>query len=149
MVGLKEQQQSKDEVIEELRNEINDCSVRKKRADLLLRGLRAEKQKWVVCIRMLASKFHSVAGDVLLTSGFITLLGGLPQKYRGKCLTKWARQLHENGFDSGDEFVFAELFGDSFKIRRWHQLGLPNDVMSVNNALVIAKTKRFCLLLDV
>jgi dynein heavy chain len=77
LVGLKEHQQSKDEIIEELRNEINDCSIRKKRADLLLRGLRAEKQKWVVCIRMLAQKYHSVAGDVLLTSGFITLLGGL------------------------------------------------------------------------
>ena len=90
-----------------------------------------------------------MAGDVLLTSGFITLLGGFPQKYRNKCLQKWAKQLHDNGFDSGDEFVFAELFGDSFKIRRWHQLGLPNDVMSINNALVIEKTKRFCLLLDI
>lgn len=78
LVGLKEHQQSKDGIIAELRDEINDCSIRKKRADLLLRGLSAEKQKWVVCIRMLAQKYHSVAGDVLLTSGFITLLGGFP-----------------------------------------------------------------------
>jgi hypothetical protein len=58
--GLKEHQKSKDEIIEELRAEIQDCSIRKKRADILLKGLSAEKQKWIVCTRMLASKYTSL-----------------------------------------------------------------------------------------
>jgi hypothetical protein len=41
--GLKEHQKSKDDIIEELRAEIEDCSVRKKRADTLLKGLSSEK----------------------------------------------------------------------------------------------------------
>ena len=56
--------------------------------------------------------------------------------------------LNEEGFSCSKEFVFTELFGDSYKIRKWHANQLPHDTMSVNNALVIEKTKRFCLLLD-
>jgi dynein heavy chain len=54
----------------------------------------------------------------------------------------------EEGFECSKEFVFTELFGDSYKIRKWHLNKLPSDSMSVNNALVVEKTKRFCLLID-
>jgi hypothetical protein len=40
---LKENQRAKDAITDGLKDEIRDCSVRKKRADLLLRGLSAEK----------------------------------------------------------------------------------------------------------
>ena len=84
--GLKEHQKSKDDIIEELRAEIEDCSVRKKRADTLLKGLSSEKQKWIVCTRMLSSKYNTVTGDVLLSAGYITLLGGFDQRFRNKVI---------------------------------------------------------------
>ena len=96
--GLKEHQKSKDEIIEELRAEIQDCSIRKKRADILLKGLSAEKQKWIVCTRMLASKYTTVTGDVLLSAGYITLIGGFSQRFRNRLLQKWAKALTEEGF---------------------------------------------------
>ena len=40
--------------------EIDDCNLRKKRADNLTKGLSAEKQKQIVCQRMLASKYATV-----------------------------------------------------------------------------------------
>ena len=146
--GLKEHQKSKDDVIEELRAEIQDCSIRKKRADILLKGLSAEKQKWIVCTRMLSSKYTTVTGDVLLSAGYITLIGGFNQRYRNKIVQKWAKTLTEEGFQCSKEFVFTELFGDSYKIRKWHLNRLPTDNMSVNNALVVEKTKRYTLLID-
>ena len=146
--GLKEHQKSKDEIIEELRAEIQDCSIRKKRADILLKGLSAEKQKWIVCTRMLASKYTTVTGDVLLSAGYITLIGGFSQRFRNRLLQKWAKALTEEGFQCSKEFIFTELFGDSYSIRKWHQNQLPHDNVSINNALVVEKTKRFCLLID-
>ena len=52
LTGLQDHQKSKDAVLEDLQAEIQDCSIRKKRADILLRGLSSEKQKWIVCTRM-------------------------------------------------------------------------------------------------
>jgi len=146
--GLKEHQKSKDDIIEELRAEIQDCSIRKQRADILLKGLSAEKQKWIVCTRMLSSKYTTVTGDVLLSAGYITLIGGFDQRFRNKVIQKWGKTLIDEGFQCSKEFVFTELFGDNYKIRKWHANGLPFDTMSINNALVVEKTKRFSLFID-
>ena len=131
-----------------MRAEIQDCTTRKRRADVLLKGLSAEKQKWIVCTRMLAAKYTTVTGDVLLSAGYITLLGGFSQRYRARLIQKWAKALTDEGFQCSKEFIFTELFGDSYQIRKWHLNELPHDHVSINNALVIEKTKRFCLLID-
>ena len=99
-------------------------------------------------MRMLSSKNNTVVGDVILSSGFITLLSGFPEKHRNRCLHKWTKILHDMGFQRSTEFSLTELFGDSDRIRTWHAHHLPQDDMSVDNALVIEKTKRFCLLID-
>ena len=60
----------------------------------------------------------------------------------------WAKVIFDQGFDSNRDFDFAELFGDVNRIRRWHFNSLPTDQMSINNAIIIEKTTRFCMLLD-
>ena len=47
-----------------------------------MKGLNAEQQKWVVCTRMLNSKYDTVQGDVLLAAGYITMAGVFTQKFR-------------------------------------------------------------------
>jgi hypothetical protein len=99
-------------------------------------------------MRMLRERYHTVIGDVLLTAIYITILSGFTQKYRGKCIEKAMRIMRDEGIQTSDEFKFSELFGDALKIRKWHNNYLPTDEMSINNALVIEKTKKFCLLID-
>ena len=40
------------------------------------------------------------------------------------------------------------MFGDNFKIRDWHSNDLPPDHYSTDNALIMAKTKRYCFFID-
>jgi dynein heavy chain len=97
---------------------------------------------------MLSNKYSTVTGDVLISAGFISLLGGFNQNYRSKIIRKWQKILTEEGFPCSKEFSFSELFGDAFKIRKWHMNLLPEDILSINNALIIEKTKSFILLID-
>lgn len=97
---------------------------------------------------MLSNKYSTVTGDVLISAGFISLLGGFNQNYRTKIIRRWQKILAEEGFPCSKEFIFSELFGDAFKIRKWHLNLLPEDTTSVNNALIIEKTKSFILLFD-
>lgn len=99
-------------------------------------------------MRMLTSKSSTVVGDVLLTAGYVTFLSGFSQKYRHRALQRWKRFLEDDDLLNSPEFNFTELFGDSYTMRRWHQHHLPPDTVSINNALVIQKTKRYCLVLD-
>jgi dynein heavy chain len=73
---IRKEQDESDKEIEVIRSEIHDCKLRMKRADILLRGLSSEKQKWIVCTRMLAGKYMTVNGDVLLSASYVSLLGG-------------------------------------------------------------------------
>jgi dynein heavy chain len=54
---LRSHQIDKTKLVEELKLQIQDQMVRKRRADALLRGLSSEKQKWIVCSRMLDAKY--------------------------------------------------------------------------------------------
>jgi dynein heavy chain len=99
-------------------------------------------------MRMLSTKYSSVTGEVLLTSGYVNLLSAFSQRYRKVCIFKWQKALNEEGLECNSEFNFTELFGNSYKIRRWHENSLPSDTMSVNNALTIENTKWFSLLID-
>lgn len=59
-----------------MKEDIERCSVRKERAAKLLSGLGGERQKWLVCNRMIDKKFVTIQGDVLLGAAFITYLSG-------------------------------------------------------------------------
>jgi hypothetical protein len=93
--------------------------MRKKRADALTKGLSSEKQKQIVCQRMLASKYATVQGDVVLSAAYVTLASGFTQKYRSMLLRKWQRSLYDEHITYNDDFILQELFGDTFTIRDW------------------------------
>ena len=78
----------------------------------------------------------------------MTLLSAFPKRYRQKCIEKWTKFMSDEGLSCTPEFVFADLFGDSYTIRRWHMNYLPTDNTSVENALIISRTKRYPLLID-
>lgn len=137
--------------VDVLRDELRDCRERKRRADILMRSLASEKQKWMVCTRMLSGKYKNVAGDVILAGAYITFLSGFTKKYRHRLLLKWTELLVSAGFhvSTSDSFSLVDLFGDSQKVRAWTQdHGLPNDEHSLNNAVVMEKTQRFTICMD-
>jgi dynein heavy chain, axonemal len=76
--------------VEILQNQIDECSVKKDRAGKLLNGLGGEKQKWLVCNRMIDKRFVTIQGDVLLGAAFITYLSPFSQKFREKACEKWS-----------------------------------------------------------
>ena len=87
--GLKLHQETKQKAIDELKEQIDGTITHKRRAETLLKGLSAEKQKWVVCTRMLSGKYDTVQGDVLIAAAFITMGSAFTQKYRLKLIAKW------------------------------------------------------------
>lgn len=63
---------------------------------------------------MLSAKYTTVTGDVLLSAGFLTLLGGFSQRFRARIIQRWTKTVTEGGFQCSREFVLTELFGDSY-----------------------------------
>jgi dynein heavy chain len=53
-----------------------------------------------------------------------------------------------NGLTCSENFLIQELFGDNFQVREWHANGLPGDKISTDNALIMQKSKQYCLCID-
>ena len=116
-----------------------------------MRSLATEKQKWIVCTRVLSTKFQNVAGDVILGAAYLTFLSGFTKKYRSKLLSQWIELLLKAGFhvSSVENFSLVELFGESLKVRAWtSDFGLPNDDHSLSNAVVIEKSLQVTICID-
>lgn len=86
---LQEHQEEKTKQVEELRVDISETTTRKKRGEDILKSLLVEKQKWIVCSRMLHSKYASVNGDVVMGAAIIIFGGGFTEKYRQILIQKW------------------------------------------------------------
>jgi hypothetical protein len=121
---------------------------RKRRASQLLKSLVTERQKWVVCYRMLNDKYETAQGDVVLSACYITMGSAFTAKHRKAMLPRWQECLRKEDIHHSELFEFQEMFGDNLKIREWHANDLPPDSYSTDNAIVMIKTKRFQFLID-
>lgn len=63
-------------------------------------------------------------------------------------MNEWQLCLKDSDLPYSEIFNFQDLFGDNFKIREWHANQLPPDTFSTDNAIIIAKTKRYRLIID-
>ncbi len=97
---------------------------------------------------MISSRDQTVAGDVLLSAAYISLLGGFTFTYRNKLIKKWKGILSDHGLPVSEDFNFNEVFGDNIKIRDWQYNGLASDHMSVSNAIIMEKSKHYCICID-
>lgn len=61
---------------------------------------------------MIAKKFLTIQGDVLLGAAFITYLSAFTQKFREECVEKWEAMIKRFGIRISDDFNFNKVFGD-------------------------------------
>jgi len=148
MEGLQIHQDEKTVIINDLKANIEDTILKRKRAERLLKNLTSEQQKWIVCSRMLTSKYDTVQGDVVLTACYVTMCSGFTPKFRKNIISRWQACLLKESITYNSVFEFQEMFGDNFKIREWHENELPPDQYSTDNALIMCKSKRYQFFID-
>ena len=54
----------------------------------------------------------------------------------------------ERNIACSDVFALAKVLGDPVLIRGWAIDGLPNDSLSIDNAIIMSKARRWPLMID-
>ena len=148
VAGLTAQLQAMQRNKTELEDKIATCATRLQRAEKLLTGLGGERGRWTASADDLAARYRDLTGDVLLSAGFLAYLGPLTQQYRDALLLAWGQQCRALAVPASEVFSLAKVLGDPVKIRQWQLAGLPNDSFSVDNAIIVDKTRRWPLMID-
>jgi len=68
--------------------------------------------------------------------------------YRSQLETSMIRKLKELGVPYREEVTMRLFLGDEVKIQQWNISGLPKDSTSIENGIIIDKSKRWPLMID-
>lgn len=65
-----------------------------------------------------------------------------------ECVKDWHNKCRELGISCSDTFVLYDTLGDPVQSRTWQLAGLPVDSFSVDNAIIVAHSRRWPLMID-
>ena len=133
---------------DELARKVQECEVKLDRADKLIGGLGGEKVRWAQTVSFLTDSIRNVVGDVVISSGSIAYSGPFTPLYRQKLNEKWLAKLEEEGVPHTAGVNLIKTLQEPVKIRSWNINGLPTDSVSIENAIIVSRARRWPLMID-
>ncbi|CAH1393775.1 unnamed protein product [Nezara viridula] len=131
-----------------LTQELEICSIKLEKATFIINSLGGEQIRWKQLEEENQEKLDKLPGNVLLSCGVITYLGPLSSDLREHLVTDWKTKLHEMEMPFSNDFQFSQVLSSELAIMKWVMNGLPNDPFSVDNAVILNSTLKYCLLID-
>ena len=111
-------------------------------AESLVGKLVGEHTRWSEQVKVLQKEFEELPLCSQLAASFITYLGPSPEDVRVELVRKWNEEVGLPHFD------LAQFMSTESEQLLWKAEGLPSDMLSVENALIILNGSRTPFLID-
>eukprot|EP00931_Biecheleriopsis_adriatica_P059471 TRINITY_DN3558_c0_g2_i1.p1 TRINITY_DN3558_c0_g2~~TRINITY_DN3558_c0_g2_i1.p1 ORF type:complete len:4446 (+),score=1220.06 TRINITY_DN3558_c0_g2_i1:273-13340(+) len=133
---------------DDLAYQVDLCKKKLDRAETLIESLGGEKARWTENAAVLSVDYVNLTGDVIVSSGLIAYLGAFTPDFRERAVTQWTNISKDKEIPSSAKISLEGCLGEPVKIRNWTICGLPNDAFSIENGIVIDKSRRWPLCID-
>jgi len=117
-------------------------------ANRLLVGLSGENQRWTEDSRNFAVKRKRLVGDVAVVSAFVSYVGPFNAMFRNMLHDQFTATCHEKRVPAHQQTAPVEFLIDQGTVGNWALEGLPNDDLSIQNAIVVTRSSRYPLMID-
>ncbi|KAM9783033.1 dynein axonemal heavy chain 11 [Neosynchiropus ocellatus] len=120
-------------------------------ANRLVSGLESEKERWSQSLVHFEKQQNTLCGDIVLTAAFVSYMGYFTRQYREELLNnKWIPFLKSQkvSIPMTDGLDPILMLTDDATVAAWHNQGLPNDRMSMENAAILTTSERWPLIID-
>uniref|UniRef100_A0A8V0Y274 Dynein axonemal heavy chain 7 n=1 Tax=Gallus gallus TaxID=9031 RepID=A0A8V0Y274_CHICK len=145
---LQQTLESKNQEKADLENQVDLCCKKMQRAEQLIGGLGGEKTRWNETALELARQYTNLTGDILISSGIVAYLGAFTSSYRKMQTKEWTLLCKAKNIPCSDDFSLTTTLGEPVEIRAWNIAGLPSDMFSVDNGIIISNARRWPLMID-
>lgn len=129
-------------------DEVNECEAKLRRARELIGGLGGEYTRWSETAKALGERYYQLTGDILVGSGVVAYLGVFTTQYRHKQIENWVQICTDLNVVCAKDYQLTHILGDAVLIRSWNIFGLPSDLFSIDNAIIVTNSRRFPLMID-
>ena len=132
----------------DLNQEITDCKKKLERAEKLISGLEGEKVRWIETVKQLGERKDLLVGDCLIAAGMVSYSGPFTMDFRQELEHMWNENIERLKINHTPNIRMSKVIGDDVTIRIWNVAGLPNDDLSVENGIIMFKSRRWPLMID-
>jgi dynein heavy chain len=130
-----------------LEEEMHKTQVYLSRAERLLSGLAEEYERWGRTAAMLTERMPFLAVTSVMSAAMTAYGGPFTAPFRQRLLDRWLQVAKELSLVCPPTFRLSDVI-EPVVIRNWQSNGLPTDEISVENATIVAKSRRWCLCID-
>jgi dynein heavy chain len=132
----------------ELVDDMNLCEVKLERAHKLIGGLGGEKARWGENVKDLTAQLSFLPGDCIVAAGMVSYAGPFTAGVRTQCEENWLKAISTLGIVHNSTCSMKKVLGEPVKIQQWVVASLPNDSLSIENGIIIDRTRRWPLMID-
>lgn len=128
--------------------ELAENQTKLERAKALVGLLSGEKQRWGENVETMKKYSALIIGDCLIGAAMIAYSGAFTSKYRMKMEESWKRKLDDEGILKSPNASLRYVMEEKLQTRKWNLNFLPNDNLSIENGIIMFKTRKWPLMID-
>eukprot|EP00928_Gymnodinium_smaydae_P099490 TRINITY_DN9509_c0_g4_i4.p1 TRINITY_DN9509_c0_g4~~TRINITY_DN9509_c0_g4_i4.p1 ORF type:complete len:1500 (-),score=412.36 TRINITY_DN9509_c0_g4_i4:427-4926(-) len=132
----------------ELQDDMSLCEVKLVRAHKLIGGLGGEKARWKQNVKDLTAQLALLPGDCIIAAGMVSYVGPFTADIRTELEEQWRGELVQLSMEHNEGCSMRAVLGEPVKIQQWVVASLPNDALSIENGIIIDRSRRWPLMID-
>ncbi|XP_047370603.1 dynein axonemal heavy chain 7-like isoform X1 [Vespa velutina] len=148
LISLEKLLNQRKEDFQAMSDQVTDCELKIKRAEELIGGLGGEYNRWLLSAQELGDRYYRLTGDVIIASGVIAYLGPFTMPFRVHQVAEWVELCTNLDVICTKDFQLRDVLGDPVLIRDWNIFGLPSDLFSIDNGIIVTNARRWPLMID-
>jgi hypothetical protein len=117
-------------------------------ATRLVSALGDEGVRWAQSLEDGKQQKKFVLGDCLISAAYLVYIGPFTSQYRVDLLQTWLQHCKELDIIISPTYKLEGILSTPLQIQDWQIQGLPSDPLSVVNAVLVTRTRRWPLLID-
>ncbi|KAM5227834.1 dynein axonemal heavy chain 6 [Ctenodactylus gundi] len=118
------------------------------RAGKLTAALGDEQVRWEESIQKFQEEIENIVGNVFIAAACVAYYGAFTAQYRQLLIECWIEYCQHLGVPIDPSFSLVNILGDPYEIRQWNTDGLPRDLTSTENGILVTQGRRWPLMID-
>jgi len=123
---------------EQLRIDLEKTEITLEKAQNLLGKLDGERTRWEVTAGELRDAVTTLPTKILIAAAYTTYLGKSSEDVRAKAVDVW------RGYAKTRSFNYREMLSTESELLEFKARGLPSDILSMENSLIILNSESRC-----